>query len=60
MAIITRITLIKDLLYIPDKDTAASDFERLKKFLMFLIIKEEGSRFGHFGGFVLDFTMFIS
>ena len=21
--------------------------------------KEEGSRFGHFGGFVLDFTMFI-
>ena len=26
---------------------------------MMISIKEEGSRFGHFGGFVLDFTMFI-
>ena len=48
MAIITRITLIKDLLYIPEKDTAASDFERLKKFLMFLIINSMDKIFFQF------------
>ena len=40
--------LIIDLLYIPEKDTAASDFERLKKFLMFLIINSMDKIFFQF------------
>ena len=28
-------------------------------YLWVVVHKEKGSRFGHFGGFVLDFTMFI-
>ena len=46
--LITSIMLIIDLMYIPEKDTAASDFERLKKFLMFRIINSMDKIFFQF------------
>ena len=42
-----------------DVDYDQISLSRLEDQKYEICCKEEGSRFGHFGGFVLDFTMYI-